>query len=320
MAKRWSNQTSIWRSHQTPPFGVGVQPTEPGRQVSVVKPGGTAVHKFLGTPGSDASPTDVCQGLDQGVDSLTPRQFDSCCLYQQHGRNSVEGTNPLNEESVDMVLGAQHTNSSWKPPRVLERYSGRGEPHSQGSIRLDAEHASVKQDKSHIQTTGSGPVCIEANIPTTSILQLETRSPSQSYGCSTPGLGNNQGICQLTMGTGGSSASPGTNTESSNSICGTCVEGIAMVCRSPAYANRSFLVNPLHAPDQHQGLAPPEFLPQLAVWHISGRSTPMNNYQRRLQTSCLTHGVPRPISLTTHSLTSGVAGVLNGVQIPFLVV
>ena len=75
-----------------------------------------------------------------------------------------------------------------------------------------------------------------------------------------------------------------------------------------------------HTPlTSRQGLAPPEPLPQLAVWHISGRGTLVNNYQRRLRTSCSSRGDRRPTSLTTHSSTSGVAGVLNGVQIPFLV-
>ena len=75
-----------------------------------------------------------------------------------------------------------------------------------------------------------------------------------------------------------------------------------------------------HTPlTSNQGLAPPEPLPQLAVWHISGRNTLVSSYQMRLQTSYSSRGVQRPTNLTTHSSTSGVAGVLNGVQIPFLV-
>ena len=60
-------------------------------------------------------------------------------------------------------------------------------------------------------------------------------------------------------------------------------------------------------------------LPQLAVWHISGRGTEVSSFRRKLQTSCL---VPRELKRTspmTHYLPNGTAGALNGIQIPFLV-
>ena len=59
-------------------------------------------------------------------------------------------------------------------------------------------------------------------------------------------------------------------------------------------------------------------LPQLAVWHISGRDIEANSFQRKLQTSCLVPGELKQTSPTTHYLPNGIAGVLNGVQIPFL--
>ena len=58
--------------------------------------------------------------------------------------------------------------------------------------------------------------------------------------------------------------------------------------------------------------------PQLAVWPISGRNTEVKSFQRKLRHYSLKRGGPRPISLTTHSSTSGVAGVTEGVQIPFV--
>ena len=59
-------------------------------------------------------------------------------------------------------------------------------------------------------------------------------------------------------------------------------------------------------------------LPQLAVWHISGRDTEINSFRKMLWTSCSAPGGPKQTNPMTHSLLSGIAGVLNGVQIPFL--
>ena len=57
---------------------------------------------------------------------------------------------------------------------------------------------------------------------------------------------------------------------------------------------------------------------QLAVWNISGRDTESRNFRRTLPRSCSSLGEPRPTRLTTHCSQSGIAGVVNGTQIPFL--
>ena len=64
---------------------------------------------------------------------------------------------------------------------------------------------------------------------------------------------------------------------------------------------------------------PSMMFPQLATWHISGRDTEVNIFRRKLQTSCSNCGEPKPTHHMTHCSPSGNAGVLNGVQIQFLV-
>ena len=64
---------------------------------------------------------------------------------------------------------------------------------------------------------------------------------------------------------------------------------------------------------------PEDIVPQLAVWHISGSDTETKSFWRKLLPSCSSHGELRPTSLTTHSLASGIAGVVQGIQIPFQV-
>ena len=58
-------------------------------------------------------------------------------------------------------------------------------------------------------------------------------------------------------------------------------------------------------------------MPKLAVWHISGIDTEARTFHKRLPLSCSSHGGQKPTSLTTHSLGGSLAGVIEGVQIPF---
>ena len=56
--------------------------------------------------------------------------------------------------------------------------------------------------------------------------------------------------------------------------------------------------------------------PQLVIWNVSGNVTRVRAFLKQLLHSCSVHGGRKPINLTTHSLGSGVASVLNGIQIP----
>ena len=56
-----------------------------------------------------------------------------------------------------------------------------------------------------------------------------------------------------------------------------------------------------------------------SIWNISWRDTETRSFRRKLPHSCLSHGGLRPTDLTTHSLVSGIAGVVQGIRIPFQV-
>ena len=58
-------------------------------------------------------------------------------------------------------------------------------------------------------------------------------------------------------------------------------------------------------------------MPQLAIWHISGIDTEARTFCKSLPLSCSNHGGQKPTSFTTHPLGGGLAGVIEGVQIPF---
>ena len=57
---------------------------------------------------------------------------------------------------------------------------------------------------------------------------------------------------------------------------------------------------------------PGDLIPQLAVWLISGRDTETKSFRRKLPHSCSSPGGLRQTSLITHSLASGIAGVVQG--------
>lgn len=59
---------------------------------------------------------------------------------------------------------------------------------------------------------------------------------------------------------------------------------------------------------------PMPLLPQLAVWHILGRSS---KTKKKLQHSCSHHREPKQTNLMTCSSGNGIAGVLNRVSIHF---
>ena len=62
----------------------------------------------------------------------------------------------------------------------------------------------------------------------------------------------------------------------------------------------------------------PAVIPHLAVWVISGKSFRQKAFQMELQSSCWPHGGQNPQNHTIACFKSGLAGVRNGIQIPFL--
>ena len=60
-----------------------------------------------------------------------------------------------------------------------------------------------------------------------------------------------------------------------------------------------------------------EQTPQLVIWHVSGKNLETVAFQQMLQTSCWHPGGSPHKPMIPYS-TNGLAGVLNGIVIPFL--
>jgi len=61
----------------------------------------------------------------------------------------------------------------------------------------------------------------------------------------------------------------------------------------------------------------PDIIPQLAVWVISANNAKAATFLRQLQISSCHHGETNPQSHTIPPSGNGLAGVLNGTEIPF---
>ena len=57
-------------------------------------------------------------------------------------------------------------------------------------------------------------------------------------------------------------------------------------------------------------------VPQLLAWPISDNPTHHEEFLHRLQTSCLHHGVTKPIPSMVPHFLNGLVGVNRGVKIP----
>ena len=57
---------------------------------------------------------------------------------------------------------------------------------------------------------------------------------------------------------------------------------------------------------------------QLAAWPISGNRAKPEAFQKSLQNFYWHHGVQNPKPAATHSFTSGSAGIISGIEIPFM--
>ena len=115
---------------------------------------------------------------------------------------------------------------------------------------------------------------------------------------------------------------PSSSTGSQSDPGGTSVKNTAVVPGDTGNVLRLSVANtpetesnPTNSPTGLQAM--PDIIPQLAVWSISGNVTKSNNFRRKLHNSCSLRGEKNPQKHMIHNFRSGLAGSVQGVQIPF---
>ena len=143
-----------------------------------------------------------------------------------------------------------------------------------------------------------------------SLFQLGARSICCGNRCLPAGLVSDTGLCQPTLEYDRIGPIPGPSTAGMHCSSGTSVEGT--ITSALAYCTS--------LPDQTQTdsveLGPSESIPPAS--HVAYLRE-IRSFRRKLPHSCSNPGELRPIDLTTHSSGSGIAGVIQGIQILFLV-
>lgn len=163
-----------------------------------------------------------------------------------------------------------------------------------------------------------GSVCVQDHKAVSRLLQLAARSICISNRCIPPRLVTSEGLCEPLLGPDRQSPITGPSTASPCDIAGPGVENPAMVPSTLRDAIRIPTANTGDNPGSNQSDSTDDHPPQLAVWPISGKYIEMESFRRKLCHYYSSQDVSKLTNLMTHSSANGTAGVLNGVQIPFL--
>ena len=131
-------------------------------------------------------------------------------------------------------------------------------------------------------------------------------------------------LCESSVESGGPGSCTSAITTSSSGASSSCLEDTTLVPDTSEHD---------HLPDTSEhdhprliilslrmpvSVNPMPLLPLLAVWHISGISSEVKTFQKKLPHSSSNHGGLKQTSHMTHSLPNGTASVLNRVSIHFL--
>ena len=204
-----------------------------------------------------------------------------------------------------MVPREECTHHSPTPPWGGQPSGGCRVTHNERSYRLELEPSAVPEDGPIIWPNRSRSVCIQEYSTVPSLLQLAARSLCSRNRCIPPGLVTHKS-CEPSKvpnrqgsSTGSDSAGPDTTQPWYPLLLTMLVDFPRLIDQTTQVATR---------------LVQPMLTPQLATWPISGRDTETRSFQRKPPHYYSGQGGLKPTNLMT---TSGVAGVIEGVQIPY---
>ena len=131
----------------------------------------------------------------------------------------------------------RHLPSSTTPPRNPEHNSRHGIPCHGRQVRLDVEPKNLPEDSIRMGPPGSGPACIQTNITTDKLCQLETRPRGNSAGCiHTRLVPMEEVLCKSSLEPNRQSASTSTTPEITSGAGSTSMEITGVVSHTTAVA------------------------------------------------------------------------------------
>ena len=221
---------------------------------------------------------------------------------------------------MDTVPREKHPYHSTTPPRCHEPHCRCGVSDNARQARLEAEPRYIPEDRPDTGSTGSGSICVQTDNSVPSLFQLTSRSLRSSYRCLPAGLVAIEGLCQPPMVPNREGTSPGANPTSTDSPPGTSLEDSAMV-PTPTVDGSGMLLPSQggHGDHAQPGQSTNDTNSTSRIEYLRKRYRDQELSEEAIPLSCSNHGGKRPISLTTHSSADGIAGVIEGKLIPFLV-
>ena len=207
------------------PAGLGSSLCRDTHRGCLVCTGTSHAHQLLGAASSHTCSEDAPEGCFGDLSTSSVGQYHGGGLRG----HSVEPVDRPGQGIVD--VGSRQGDSPVSPTysRSVQHHSRHRIPNSQGQIGLDALPTHYSSHRGSIRPSGGGPICIQTNIPVTSLLQLETRSSGRGSRCIPAGLEPTEGICQSALVLDRQNPEPSSSTASSTGASSTSVAGSDLV-------------------------------------------------------------------------------------------
>ena len=156
-------------------------------------------YQLPGAPGRFAGGEDLLERSMQQTNPAADRQPDSSFVHKQSGWDCLRPSSNISQGPLDVVPGERHPTVRATPPREGEHHSGLGVESDERSLRLDAQEVSFSSNPDTLPRAERRSFCVSIDRSAPEVLQLETRSSSGSYRCTSPGLERSVRLCQSSL-------------------------------------------------------------------------------------------------------------------------
>ena len=157
------------------------------------------------------------------------RQYTNQGLHQPLWGDTFTPHECIGNRSMEMVHRETDFPGSRAPTRSEQSHCRHRVQNGEGQVRLDDSSSSVLPDQQEVWPARGGPICISADPPTGSLLQLEAGSSSRGNGCFHPELEPVSGLCQSSMVPAVANTGEDSEREGQGGGSGTIVEDSALV-------------------------------------------------------------------------------------------
>ena len=275
--------------------------------------GARNAHKLPRITGSNPGSKNLSEGPDREISVITVGKSNICSIYQQHGGYSIPLTDRSGQSPLDVGPVQRHCTDCGVHTRGSKCYSRCRVQVYDGQDRLEASPQVVPRDQPEVGTPGSVPVCISPVHSTTSLLQLEARSPGRGNRCIHPAVGEVQRLCEPPWCLVGRVPSQVQQQQAQVILVAPVWKGQSLypVLLEMLYDYPQQLPCTLSLFQWASNVNQMDLLPLLAIWPVSGKNLDVEDFWRQLKSSYLHPGGEKHPEPMTHTSRNGWVGVLN---------